>query len=474
MELWVFDRSGAYSSDEFDIHEQPERFIRTIAGYLMMKDEELGLDTFVEQDGGTRFINIAEDASSSKTRLQLKRDPIVLQQAIVCRGTNSYRSKDRKHVVKFSWVSSKRRPEAGLLRLAKQRGVKGVVKLFGHHNITSIAELREGLTFKNPYCFQNTTPSAVSSFSQSQGSPSQSFTQLHRLSIIEEPQKKRKSVDAGGMPSKRSRSISQKSRLSKQGSQVTYSVEEAQTTSLFARDDGPFDDRIFRCLVISPAGRAISKFETILELLGALRDAIKAHRSLYVDGNILHRDISENNIIITNPEEADGFRGMLIDLDLATEIGSGRSGARFRTGTMEFMAIEVLLNVDHTYRHDLESFFYVLIWQCGRRGWALLGNSKDRPKASLVTRWHTGSFEEIAAIKRGNMEAGGFERLLVKEFPPQFDCMKPLCRELRGILFPIHDNALFIKTPKDPEILYGPMIHAFDKAINDIKPTEAG
>ncbi|OXV09097.1 hypothetical protein Egran_03140, partial [Elaphomyces granulatus] len=36
---------------------------------------------------------------------------------------------------------------------------------------------------------------------------------------------------------------------------------------------------------------------------------------------------------------------------------------------MEFMAIEVLLNVDHTYRHDLESFFYVLIWQCARRGW---------------------------------------------------------------------------------------------------------
>jgi hypothetical protein len=29
---------------------------------------------------------------------------------------------------------------------------------------------------------------------------------------------------------------------------------------------------------------------------------------------------------------------------------------------MEFMAIEVLLGISHTYRHDLESFFYVLIW----------------------------------------------------------------------------------------------------------------
>ena len=36
MELWVFDRSGPYSSGEFDIHEEPEKFIRTIAGYAMM------------------------------------------------------------------------------------------------------------------------------------------------------------------------------------------------------------------------------------------------------------------------------------------------------------------------------------------------------------------------------------------------------------------------------------------------------
>jgi hypothetical protein len=36
-----------------------------------------------------------------------------------------------------------------------------------------------------------------------------------------------------------------------------------------------------------------------------------------------------------------------------------------------------------------------------------------------------------------------------------FDCVKPLRRELRGILFPIHKDKLFTGTPKDPEILYG-------------------
>lgn len=61
--------------------------------------------------------------------------------------------------------------------------------------------------------------------------------------------------------------------------------------------------------------------------------------------------------------------GILIDLDLSKELGSGRSGARYRIGTMEFMAIKVLLGISYTYRHNLESFFYVLIWQYARRGW---------------------------------------------------------------------------------------------------------
>lgn len=66
-------------------------------------------------------------------------------------------------------------------------------------------------------------------------------------------------------------------------------------------------------------------------------------------------------MIITDPKETDGFTGMLIDEDLAKGIGSGRSGARHQTGTLEFMAIEVLHHISHTYRHDLESFFYVLL-----------------------------------------------------------------------------------------------------------------
>ena len=98
-----------------------------------------------------------------------------------------------------------------------------------------------------------------------------------------------------------------------------------------------------------------------------MRDVIKAHQSLYTTGNILHRDISSNNIIITKQAATtDGFKGMLIDLDLAKVRDSGPSEARHQTGTMQFMAVEVLRKTEHTYGHDLESFFYVLLWMCAR------------------------------------------------------------------------------------------------------------
>ena len=48
MRLWVFDRSGVFSSEKFDINKEPERFVKVIAGYALMADAELGLNTFVK------------------------------------------------------------------------------------------------------------------------------------------------------------------------------------------------------------------------------------------------------------------------------------------------------------------------------------------------------------------------------------------------------------------------------------------
>ena len=434
MQAWVFDRSGPYSSVVFDIHQEPKQFIQIIAGYAIMTDEELGLDTFIEQDGENQFITVVEDATGKGKKLQLEPNLIAHQRAIVCRGTACFRAKipsseDVQHVVKFSWTSDQRQPEGDLLKMARERGVQGVAKLFGYHRITSISDMRNGLTFSKPHAFRSPALSpSSSSQSQPQSLLSRSFSQLRGLG-------KQESINAAGRPLKRSKLNNQNPNLIKENNEVAYAVETAQPTSLNVSQGILFDNRIFRCLVISPAGRGIRNFRSITELLVALRDSIKAHRSLYIKGKILHRDISENNIIITDAETADGFVGMLIDLDLAKDIGSERSGARHRTGTMEFMAIEVLLGYSHTYRHDLESFFYVLIWLCARRGWKFSGYRESQLGRSLLTRWYSDSFQIIARNKRLDMGMDGFEDIL-GEFPPVFDGVKQLCRTIRGILFP--------------------------------------
>ncbi|EFQ97876.1 FunK1 protein kinase [Nannizzia gypsea CBS 118893] len=443
MEAWVFDRSGSYGPGPFDIHDQPERFIQVIAGYTMMSEAELGRDTFTEWDADSCSISIDCGETRDMAKLQLLQDPITYQRAIVCRGTACFLTKTPNCrgydcVSKFSWTSDQRRPEADLLELAASRGVKGIASVVGHQQITSITEMRSGMVFGKPYKFQS-IPSALSPLSQSS-------SHLHGSSTTESQPRKRKSGDVGRKQSKQSRTSSLKSNKLK--NEVTYDVEEAQSTSLFtAGKDGPYDNRIFRCLVVSPAGRALHRFKKISELLCALRDAVKAHRSLYLKGNILHRDISENNIIITDPQKTDGVTGMLIDLDLAKELSSGSSGARCRTGTMEFMAIE-----------------------CARHGWRFSGNPKGQPEDSLLIKWYTDTFRNIAGTKRGDMGVDGFEDIL-EEFPSSFECVKPLCREIRGILFPYKDG-LFTGTPRNPEVLYEPTIRAFDQSIEDIKTTE--
>ncbi|KAL2889624.1 Protein kinase domain protein [Ceratocystis lukuohia] len=220
--------------------------------------------------------------------------------------------------------------------------------------------------------------------------------------------------------------------------------------SLYTPGEDLGENRIYSCLVISPASRVISGFRTIKELLESERDAIKAHRSLYVNGKILHRDISPANIIITHPETANGFKGMLIDLDLAKVRDSEPSGARHQTGTMQFMTVEVLRKMGHTYRHDLESFFHVLLW-------------------ILLWGWKIGSFKNIAGIKWCHMIVNGLEDIM-EEFPEALDVVKPLCLKIRKILFPFDkDEYMNIGTHiGDPDQLYNPIIAAFNKTISEL------
>lgn len=91
-------------------------------------------------------------------------------------------------------------------------------------------------------------------------------------------------------------------------------------------------DRIFSRTTLEAYRGPIDKFETRLQLLYAFRNAIAGHQNLWRKG-ILHRDISINIILLGKEDAEPGYRGLVIDLDMAICINRTTSfaGADFRT-----------------------------------------------------------------------------------------------------------------------------------------------
>jgi hypothetical protein len=96
--------------------------------------------------------------------------------------------------------------------------------------------------------------------------------------------------------------------------------------------------------------------------------AVLGHHHLWV-GGIEHNDISVKNLMYDKLNED---HGILNDYDLAHLHGTPRPTGTERTGTMPFMALDLLTDeawdgkITRLYRHDCESFAWVLFWICCR------------------------------------------------------------------------------------------------------------
>ncbi|KAI6158190.1 hypothetical protein BKA82DRAFT_131896 [Pisolithus tinctorius] len=101
------------------------------------------------------------------------------------------------------------------------------------------------------------------------------------------------------------------------------------------------------------------------ELVDAWRQCVLCHYALWWEG-IHHRDVSSGNLMYYR---VDGkVMGVLNDYDLSSLTTSANSLGNEPTGTIPFMAIDLLKKdgqdgrVEHLYRHDMESLIYVFIW----------------------------------------------------------------------------------------------------------------
>ena len=416
VELWVFDRSGLYCSDLFDIHKDFIQFLSIILSYQRMTDQDLGKSNIIETDKGGSYVVLDNVAMPSLGKLYLESQPIASREGLVGTGTTCYRARTPdsnrwNYVLKFKWRWARERPEDELLKLAKKKCVWGAVSLDYYKEIESTANLRRGLRWGTH----------------------RKFARMHFRN--------------------------RDGNIEGQRQEVTCStdgfVEHTEETDNF------FQNRVLACIVTSPVGRPLHTFQSLLELIQVFRDAIKCHRSLCYDAKILHQDVSPGNMIILDGQDEGKPQGILIDLDSAIELAEGVGTELGITGTRPFMAIGVLKSERHTYRHDLESFLYVFLWT------VITNHMENQPETSKLRQWSSGDWDELAARKSLDMDQDGFQAIL-GEFPPEFHSLKPLAESLRQVLFPLRAGVLWTGTDGSPEAadkLYDGMIRAFEEAI---------
>ncbi|KAG6917058.1 hypothetical protein DXG01_004030 [Tephrocybe rancida] len=130
-------------------------------------------------------------------------------------------------------------------------------------------------------------------------------------------------------------------------------------------------------------------------------DCVECHFHAYSKGRVLHRDLSENNLMFKTV--TDGTKkGILNDWDMASFVDENDeiqlSTATHRTGTVPFMAKDLLVATPppHLFRHDLESFFYILVWAAVHHDFSA---KTRRPTVPAVVRWASEDFETVLESK---------------------------------------------------------------------------
>ncbi|KAI0645961.1 hypothetical protein C8Q79DRAFT_1010843 [Trametes meyenii] len=239
-------------------------------------------------------------------------------------------------------------------------------------------------------------------------------------------------------------------------------------------------------IVIDDVGRSLTEFTSTHELVTAVRDAIIGHRLLWEKAEILHRDVSVGNILIKDvKKEEDKFTGFLHDYDYSSMVpdsdtptdraqntseeaypelrlaptdaakdSDDPTNQKERTGTYYFMAFEILKVPDmiHNTHHDLESFYWVLLWVVVRH------TDHGRGKEICNRIFKYGDDEESANAKRCWLE-DAVQSDMIPDNKPLSYLLKELTALVQEQLPTTRRNAQQIL------LTYDAILEVFDKAL---------
>ncbi|KAJ7130173.1 hypothetical protein C8R44DRAFT_978331 [Mycena epipterygia] len=395
VRLFIFDRAGLITTFPFNLHTDPESFVRVL-GTMMFSDDPavLGYDTSIVTIPSGRFIEV----DGIKYAIV---ETLFISDVIRGRGTVCWRARHdgQDFVIKDTWADDSR-PYTEAEILQKADCVEGVPRV-----VADVIVKINGVEGSTDTLRSLITPPA--------------------------------------------------------------GPKGAKLLKTYAN----IEKRIHRRLVLTPFGHALSKFASRKELISILIDVVAAHQKLYTVANVLHRDISVNNIMLVptprtwnsvalsptspsllalaspHPLKVSGDvkpaapdkpleprRGLLIDLDYALVVEPdgerGPTATGHRTGTLPFMAVEVLVDGDnlpaHQPRHDLESLLYVLIWICVHyAGPDNVERQNFDIYESYMKSWVRGdTYSDIGLMKDSGMKTF-WQRNILSNFAPYFEPLKP-------------------------------------------------
>ncbi|KAF1946032.1 hypothetical protein EJ02DRAFT_431241 [Clathrospora elynae] len=190
---------------------------------------------------------------------------------------------------------------------------------------------------------------------------------------------------------------------------------------------------VHRRVIVRDYGKPIYKASSQISLLAAFEQCIEGYESLHTQAGMLQRDILLNNLMVNEDHGNPSWDAFLIDLDLAIKEDCDKpSGAQGKTGTQAFMAIGILYDDEqHSFMHNLESFFWVLFWIC------IHYNGSQGRVVQQFDKWNYANMEQLAKLKLGTVSDNEiFCKTTLENFTDYYQPLIPCVHRLRRKIFP--------------------------------------
>ncbi|KAH8115424.1 hypothetical protein DFH11DRAFT_1759779 [Phellopilus nigrolimitatus] len=440
MVFILHDRVGELASEEFNIHEEPEKLVRIVVGFAFCTEKNLGYDpSYYTRDGQT-FIRL------DGQEYQVVRD-IYADSSIYGRGTlvrELYPVHDRNCVLKDVWVDKSRKgKEWDLLNELEKENFEGVAKMKSHEEVKI-----DGKTGHD-----GDGPCSASRIGKRKVERWRTRKEWKHFENLEEREHHFLLLKTLVQPLESFRS---KKEL------VSAFRDIFKTIQRLEEDRKLHQDLSLSNVVL------VDVDDMDAETLVDGQSAASARHNELVQSADKHTASSNGTESIPRLR-----KGVIMNFDFAVdkkreaeEIKEGKESGQsrgHRTGTIPFMAIEIMdqnppgskkplakdLNgepIIHDYYHDLESVFYMLCWLCIAQAGP---NSKDRQstepfdyKSSAIGKWAAAGQDESDYQKVADAKCWmvtmthRFKRKVLDYFHEYFEELTPYVSRLREVICP--------------------------------------